>query len=301
MNELRLFFLDGRIARESHVEPYGLERDVQALFEENLETLLGVRFVASEFAAGPGNRIDTLGIDENGFPVVIEYKLDRNRTVINQGVAYLVWLRNHQEAYWKVVFSKLGQSVADSIDFSSVRLICVASDFTRDDLGMYELMPSTIDLVRYRKYGDHQLLLERITGSGTSGQAPISTTIAPKSSGDKAFSQWILEADTKTKALCESLRQAIKSQGDDVIEKETKLYMAFKRTRNFATLCYASKAEMNLYLHLDPDEVELRDGLRDVRAIGHWGTGSLEIRIRSEADVEGAVPLISKAYEIGAR
>jgi len=93
--------------------------------------------------------MDTLGIDENGFPVIIEYKLDKNRTVINQGMFYMAWLRSHNAEFWKIVLEKLGRDIADSIDSSSIRLICIASDFTREDLGAYELMPDNIDLVRY--------------------------------------------------------------------------------------------------------------------------------------------------------
>jgi predicted transport protein len=300
MSELRLFSHVGNTVQEAQAKPYSLEREVQNLFEANLEALLGVRFVASEFVAGIGNRIDTLGIDENNFPVVIEYKLDKNRTVINQGVAYLAWLRNHREAYWKAVFDKLGQQVADQIDFTSVRLICVAAEFTRDDLGMYELMPNIIDLVRYRRFGDDHLLLERITTADTTPQPTPAPSAVTKSGADKPFSQWLSEADASTKALYESLKEVIKSQGEDVSEKETKLYHAFKRTRNFATVCYANKTAMNLYLHLDPDDIDLREGLRDVRSIGHWGTGSLEVRIRNEQDVEAAKPLIAQAYEGGA-
>jgi predicted transport protein len=302
MSELRLFNLEGKGVHESHPKAFKLEKEIQDLFEKNLEALLGVRFVASEFVAGAGNRIDTLGIDENNFPVVIEYKLDKHKTVINQGVAYLVWIKNHQEAYWKAVFSKLGQKVADSIDFSSVRLICVAAEFTRDDLGMYELMPGMIDLVRYRRFGDSQLLLERITSATDPSTKPVKSE-GEKTSGDKPIGKWLAEADASTKGLYDSLRQAILDQGEDVTEKETKLYFAFKRTRNFVTVCYGSKAELILYLHLDPDEFkekgELPEGLRDVRTIGHWGTGNLEMRIKSQKDVEKAKPLILHAYEGG--
>jgi predicted transport protein len=45
------------------------------------------------------------------------------------------------------------------------------------------------------------------------------------------------------------------------------------------------------------EEVDMREGLRDVRSIGHWGTGDLEVKIRTFADVELAVPLIQRAYE----
>jgi predicted transport protein len=298
MSELRLFNVHGGTVKESHPKAYKLEKEVQDLFERNLEELLGVRFVASEVVAGAGNRIDTLGIDENGFPVVIEYKLDKHKTVINQGVAYLVWLRNHQDAYWKAVFKKLGQAVADSIDFSSVRLICVAADFTRDDLGMYELMPGMIDLVRYRRFGEDQILLERITTADTTSAKPLKVE-GEKTGTDKPIGKWLADADATTKALFEALRQAILEQGEDVTEKETKLYFAFKRTRNFATVCYASKMEINLYLHLNPDEVQMREGLRDVRSIGHWGTGSLEVRVKNLEDVELAKPLIQTAFDGG--
>jgi len=296
MSELRLFAIENGKVQENHPSFYKLEREVQDLFESNLETLLGVRFVASEFSTGQGGRIDTLGIDENGFPVVIEYKLDKNRTVINQGMSYMAWLRSHKAEFWKVVFEKLGKEVADAIDHSSTRLICIATDFTRDDLGAYELMPSSIDLVRYRRFGQDRLLLERITSSDTT-VTPVATSPAIKTGTDKPISQWLEEASLEIKQLYESLRQAILGQGEDVTEKPTKLYIAFKRTRNFATITYASYTNLNLYLHIKVNDVEMREGLRDVRSIGHWGTGDLEVKIRTLADVELAVPLIQRAYE----
>lgn len=295
MSELRLFTIHDGKTTESRPAFYKLEREVQNLFEANLESLLGVRFVASEFSTGQGGRIDTLGIDENGFPVVIEYKLDKNRTVINQGMAYMAWLRGNKDAFWRVVFNKLGQQVADSIDHSSTRLICIATDFSRDDLGAYELMPNSIDLVRYRRFGETQLLLERITNSETT---PVTGggSAATKSGPDKPISQVLEEASPSTKALFERLKETIMSQGEDVSEKATKLYLAYKRTRNFATIV-AKKDELLLFLHLNPDHVEITESMRDVRSIGHWGTGDLEIKIRRAEDVAQAELLIAQAYE----
>jgi predicted transport protein len=163
---------------------------------------------------------------------------------------------------------------------------------------MYELMPGMIDLVRYRRFGENQILLERITTADTTASKPMKAE-TEKTGTDKPIAKWLAEADASTKALYESLRQAILDQGADVTEKETKLYFAFKRIRNFATVCYACKTEMYLYLHLNPDEVTMREGLRDVRSIGHWGTGSLEVRIRNLQDVEASKPLLFQAYEGG--
>lgn len=296
MSELRLFSVENGKAQECHAAFFMLEREVQNLFEANLEALLGVRFVASEFSTGQGGRIDTLGIDENGFSVVIEYKLDKNRTVINQGMSYMAWLRSHKTDFWKVVFEKLGKEVADSIDHSSTRLICIATDFTRDDLGAYELMPNNIDLVRYRRFGESQLLLERIQSSEAPMNPSVGGTAPGKSQTVKPIAQILEEMDAKPKAVYDMLRQAILSQGEDVVESPTKVYIAYKRTRNFASIA-ANKAELLLYLHLDPSKVELSEGMRDMRGINHFGTGNLEVRVSRSEDVDRALPLIQQAYE----
>ena len=47
-----------------------------------------------------------------------------------------------------------------------------------------------------------------------------------------------------------------------------------------------------------PDRVELEDGFtRDVRQVGHFGTGDLEVTIRSNEDLARAMPLIRESYE----
>lgn len=299
MNDVRLFGITGGKAKEVQRVPFKTERELQTLFENNLKELLGVRLVASEYRTSDGGRIDTLGIDENGFPVIIEYKLGTNNTVINQGMSYLVWLRSHTSDFWKIVFKKLGQEVADTIDNSSIRLICIASDFTREDLGAYELMPNNIDLIRYQRFGGSYLLLERIITSDSSGSAASvrENRTGGRSPQDRDFVQWVANASPELRAVYEQLRQAILEQGEDVSEKQAKLYIAFRRIRNFATLTYASKTEMNLYLHLDPKHVEMREGLRDVSSMRHWGTGDLEVKIKTQEDVQNALPLIQRAYE----
>lgn len=46
------------------------------------------------------------------------------------------------------------------------------------------------------------------------------------------------------------------------------------------------------------DSVKLAEGFtRDMRGIGHLGTGDLEVRVVSAADLEKAAPLIRRAFE----
>jgi len=53
-----------------------------------------------------------------------------------------------------------------------------------------------------------------------------------------------------------------------------------------------------VFLKVDPSGVEMeKDFSRDVRGIGHFGTGDLELSIRSLVDLEKAKPFILQSYE----
>ncbi|MEN6622557.1 MAG: hypothetical protein ABFD50_13520 [Smithella sp.] len=86
MSETKLFKLVGPVAHELTRKTIQLEKSLQTVMERNLDTLLGVHFLQSEYSTGKthGGRIDTLGLDENGCPVIVEYKRAVNENVINQ-------------------------------------------------------------------------------------------------------------------------------------------------------------------------------------------------------------------------
>ena len=87
--------------------------------------------------------------------------------------------------------------------------------------------------------------------------------------------------------------------GDDVQERILKWYIAYKRLKNFATIqLQTGKNSLLVWLPLNPDEVALEDGFsRDVRGVGHHGTGDLELTIRNLDDLDKAKPLIQKSFE----
>jgi RecB family endonuclease NucS len=77
-------------------QPFKLEKEIQSLTENNLKTIFGLEFVKSEFALN-NFRIDTLAFDrETGTLVIIEYKRDKNFSVIDQGYAYLSLMLNNK-------------------------------------------------------------------------------------------------------------------------------------------------------------------------------------------------------------
>jgi predicted transport protein len=118
-----------------------------------------------------------------------------------------------------------------------------------------------------------------------------------KKIGDKPASQWLTEMDAPMRDLYESLRAFILALGDDVQEKQLKLYVAFRRIKNFACVVFQKKG-MLLYLRLSPDTVSLEEGFtRDVRNIGHWATGDLEVTIVDEPSLRKAESLLVRSYE----
>ncbi|MEK6642686.1 MAG: DUF5655 domain-containing protein [Planctomycetota bacterium] len=302
MSEIKLFKLTGVKAVEITAEAGGLEKSLQTLIEKNLETMLGVRFVASEYSTGKthAGRIDTLGLDENGCPVILEYKRAVSENVINQGLYYLDWLLDHKAEFKLLVLDLFGKQTADDIDWAAPRLICVASDFAKHDDHAVRQINRNIDLVRYSRFGQELLALELLTSTSADAIAVEDSDSKPKfgkQSTDKSVAQAIAELDERLKDVYLELRAFILALGDDVNEKPLKLYVAFRRIKNFVTVCVQKKG-LYLYLHVDPSTFTIEEGfMRDVREIGHWGTGDLELWITDSASLRKAQPIIVRAYE----
>jgi predicted transport protein len=305
MSEINLYKLQGGQTLELKSSSFDLEKRLQTLIENNLEQLLGVRFLASEYYTGKvhNGRIDSLGIDENGNPVILEYKRSSNENVINQGLYYLDWLMDHQAEFEKLVIKNYGQQVAESIDWSQPRVICIAADFTRYDAHAVQQMNREIQLIRYRVFEDDLLLFELVNSTSASQNktsiktAKILVGTKPTKMGDKSYAEWIVDLSPELLQLLSSLEEYIFSLGDDIQKKELKLYSAFKRIKNFATVVL-QKNKILLFLHLNPSAYSnFPENLRDVREIGHWGTGDLEFSISTFDDLEKAKAFIVDAYE----
>lgn len=306
MSDIKLFRVVGGVAREVQGTASALEKPLQSLIEANLIPLLGIRLVASEYSTGKthAGRIDTLGLDENNSPVIIEYKRASHENIINQGLFYLDWLMDHQAEFKLLVLEKFGKPVADLIEWGAPRLLCIAADFTKYDSHAVQQMNRNIDLIRYREFASDHLLLELVNAVSASTTGPSaskkaskekkSKTAVAKSSGD------YLKAIPKSlQPVFGALETYVLSLGDDVQRKDLKHYIAFKRLRNFATLVFQQK-NLRLFLHLDPDKDNMVPGLtRSVKGIGHWGSGDLEVPLMTVDDLSKAKPLIFKAYQGG--
>lgn len=302
MGDIKLFQITGNHVTELVGQAVTVEKSLQTLIERHLEAFLGVRFLASEYSTGRthGGRIDTLGIDENGYPVIIEYKRATNENVINQGLFYLNWLLDHRGEFELMVLRQYGQEAANEIEWSNPRLLCIAGDFTRYDEHAVQEINRTVELIRYHTYGENLLLLELVNAVSvqTTTPASSSTTVGNKNVY-KSVTEYLEQAPSSLQDLYYELDAFILALGDDVQKKTLKLYFAYKQIKNFACIeVHPQSHHLLVFVKVNPDTVELEEGFtRDVRDIGHFGTGDLELRIDSHDDLEKAKSFIVASYE----
>ncbi|RUT55614.1 hypothetical protein NPD9_1347 [Clostridium botulinum] len=297
MSDIKLFKIKD-IVEELPARWASLERELQTLIEKNMPTFFGVTFLKSEYVTSNSGRMDSLGIDENNCPVIFEYKRASNENVINQGLFYLDWLLDHKADFELLVMKTLGKEYSDKLDWSMPRLICIAGDFTKYDEYAVKQINRNIDLIRYKKFGEELLMFDLINSNVATSINNVNEEKVAKQSTDKTFDDQLETTSEKLRELYVSIRDYILALGDDVTENKLKLYSAFKKIKNIACVEVRMKSIM-LYLRLNPEEVTLENGFtRDVRKVGHWGTGDLEVTIKNARDFEKAKEYIYMAYEM---
>ena len=298
MSDLRMFRM-GKKVEELASSRFDLEKKLQNLLEENMQTVFGVRFLASEYVIDQG-RMDSLGIDENNAPVVFEYKRSKDENVMSQGLFYLTWLMDHKDSFKLLVMEKYSKEIASAIDWDGARVICVANDFTNYDQGAIKQMNVNIALYRYRVFGKDLLYLERLGENDVTEKKARTLSSSRHSSNDYSqltFVSKISKASKSIRDLFVDVENYIRSLGDDITVAQLKYYKAFKKIANFVCVEVYQQSVI-LHLKLDVKTVAFEKGFsRDVTKIGHYGTGNVEIALRTSADFEKAKQYIRRAYE----
>ncbi|MEU8687731.1 DUF5655 domain-containing protein [Streptomyces sp. NPDC048665] len=304
MSSLKVFRVRGGQATEVPGAAVGVEVELQRLIEANMEAMLGIRFLATEYRTGHhGGRIDSLGLDENGTPVIVEYKRNRDQNIISQGLSYLWWLHDHHHEFESLTREKLGDQAAGETDWSAPRIVCVAGAFTHHDKVAVEMIGHRIDLVTYRVFED-VLTLQLIAATGgtrTSRRGGTSETARAASAAPKSVQQYLDESSEELRELYADLDELLLSHPG--VRKEPQLhYIAYRRINNVATVRLQPRNRLLVVnLKLDPDTVELHDGFsRDMRGVGVLGIrGGVEVRIGSREGLARATDLIRQSIEAG--
>ena len=302
-----LFHLDNQKLIIVKQKKFLKEKDLQHLIENNLDTIFNCKFVASEFFTGQvhSGRIDTLALSEDSNPVIIEYKVVESSDLINQSLYYLSWIKDHKGDF-KVECSKTLGNV--EVDWSDVRVICIAPGYKKYDLHAVQVMGANIELWEYRLYEDGSFVLEEVLKrSDVKIAVAASVNSHLINAGKKAattkktqiysIEEHYKKTNDKMRELLKSLQEFILDIDEAVEEVPKKFYIAYKFTQNFVCI-EVRKDKLVLFLKINPDEIPLTPKIsRDVRKIGHFGTGDFEFTLTSSDQLEEAQQLIRKSFE----
>ena len=125
------------------ISQFNKEKDIQVFVEKNMEFLFGIKFLESEYSI-PNGRIDSLGIDEMGVPLVIEYKKKKDLSAIIQGLFYVDWLRNNRRTFEMIVREKLIDKM--EVDWRTApRLLIIADGFDQKEATSINQITSIIN------------------------------------------------------------------------------------------------------------------------------------------------------------
>ncbi|TCS42979.1 DUF5655 domain-containing protein [Reinekea marinisedimentorum] len=309
-----IFDISGDKLSSVEQKNFSFEKDLQLLIEKNLETVFNCRFIASEFSTGAqhAGRIDSLALSEEDNPVIIEYKKVESSELINQSLFYLHWIHDHKGDFEIAVQKALGNGV--KVDWSDVRVICIAPNYKKYDLHAVQVMGANIELWKYRLFSNSSLYLEEVFHTAKSSAVttpsastdngyknPVMVKAGKKAALTRATATYTFNERLKGKSdeiqeLTATIREFIIGLDESIEEVPKKFYVAYKISQNIACMEVQGR-NIKLFLKLKPSDIpEDTKNYRDVTSIGHYGTGDVEFTVSSEAEFESVKDFIVMAY-----
>lgn len=309
---MSLFKINGFLVKRISTKELELEKNLQHLFEENLEEILNIVFLAHEYSTSFGGRIDTLGIDKNGAPCIIEYKKKRDDNVINQGLSYLRWLLDHQADFEALCHAKLSEDnkeLAKEIDWNSPRVICIAESYNKFDTDTADIVPMNIELLRYRIYKEGILYLEpenyqkvRISTSKIIKNGKVRKEKESQLQKSYRIEDHLKNINKETLNLFQEFREKVISIDRNIVEEAKKKYIAYKiSTNNFVDVVvkqYGLKVFLNIKTGQLNDPQKFARDLATPQPVGHWGNGDYELRLESLKNIDDVFVLIKQSYDL---
>ncbi len=289
------------------------EKAMQLFCEQNMEALLGLRFVTSEFSVAQF-RFDSIAYNSSlkAF-VIIEYKNDRNFSVVDQGYSYIATLLNHKADFvlkYNQVFN-VSKGLGD-FDWTQVRVFFVAPQYTKYQLNSINFSNLPMELWKIKRYEQDIIQFEPIkptsTGASISGYVATTQAVGENNgngnTGNPSDEVIVYTEDDCLKAGNDSIRELyielrdyVLSLDDAISLKPTKLYVGFQLNNHNLVDMKIQKNSIILWLNTQYGVLDDPHGLiKDVTHIGHHGNGDCQIKIVNNIHMGYIKDLINAHY-----
>ena len=297
---MALFKVSENKITQEEIKQFNNERELQRLCESNLEELFQVKFIATEFpfADEYTGRLDTIGLDFDGNPVIIEYKFDKNQAVLSQALFYMDWLVNHKGDFELAAKNKLGLNT--QIKWDNPKMILVAQDYNKYDKYAVNQIGYDIYLYKYIYYKSGSLYLENINVQDNKKYHLRDNTNSHNESEEKyirkeyEFDYHLSKGNDEVQSLLKELHEKIIGISDQIEIRYPGLYIAYRTTRNFAEV-HILKNKITVYV-LKANYEDPENKLEKVPESYQW-TVDQRIDITNKKELDYAYNIICKSYE----
>jgi predicted transport protein len=282
-------------------KPFKLEREIQALFESNLKQVMGLTLVRSEFSI-KNKRIDTLAFDEQTSAfIIIEYKRDKNISVVDQGFTYLSLMLENKADFIVEYNEQLKRNLKrDDVDWSQTRVAFVSPSFTDNQIQATNFKDIAIELWEVKRFDNNTLLVTELKKSRSA------ESIKPITQQNKDLKRiadeitvytedaLIARASAEMAELYDKFRSSILNLADDIEIVPVKSYVAFKKSSNVVDI-EIQKKSLKIFINAKWGKINDSKGIaRDVSQIGHSGNGDYQIQVTDDKDLEYIMSLVKQ-------
>ena len=292
--------------REVKEKPFKLEKDIQKVFEANLFDIMGLELVKSEFTI-KNKRIDTLAYDAQACAfIIIEYKRDKNISVVDQGFTYLSLMLENKADFIVEYNESLKRNLKrEGVDWSQTRVAFVSTNFTENQIQATNFKDIAIELWEVKQFDNDTILINPIKKS------TAAESIKPLTQNKEALKKVTEEIKVYTEEehllktteliaeLYEKFRQGILQLADEIEIKPKKMEIGFRKdSKVFTDICIL-KNSLKIWINLkkgkldDPKQIA-----EDVSEKGHWGNGDYQIQVDTDKDLEYIMSLIKQAIRM---
>lgn len=290
--------------KEVKEKPFKLEKDIQKVFELNLYAIMGLELVKSEFTI-KNKRIDTLAYDAQACAfIIIEYKRDKNISVVDQGFTYLSLMLENKADFIVEYNESLKRNLKrEDVDWSQTRVAFVSPSFTENQIQATNFKDIAIELWEVKQFENDTIAISPIKKSvAAESIKPITQqtqSLKNITAEIKVYTEQdhIEKASDLTAELYEKFKAAILNLTDGIEVKPQKFYIAFKKGKNVTDIAILKKS-LKLFINVkaglldDPKKLA-----QDVSSIGHWGNGDYQIQVEDDKDLEYIMSLVKQAIQ----
>lgn len=288
------------------LDEFKLEKELQLFVESNLEELLNLEIVKSEFSI-ENYRIDTLAFDkENKSFIIIEYKRGNSYSVIDQGYSYLATVLNNKAELILEYNERKGKSLKrDEIDWSQTKVIFISQNFTKYQKDSLNFKDLPIELYEIKKYDGDIILFTTINkkenGESINVISKKDMTIAKVSKEIKTYTleDHFKNSNENTVEIFNIYKEKIEEMLPEIEVEPKKLYIAFKLNRKNLVDFKLQKDMLKIWINAKEGILDdSKKMAKNVAKIGHWGNGDYELTIKNLEGLEYILSLIKDASKL---